>query len=419
MLSRLRRGLPLATQLCAEGGALLRNLLLARLLGVEEMGLAMLIALAMRVVEMIGALGLDRFLVCEPPHRVSIVQPTLHSLGLLSGCALALLFWAVTTVLLPFGPAELDPALVPVAAASFALRGLMHLDYRACQRQGDFGPGFWVEGTPGLLSALLLLPLALWRADHGVLVWALLAQSAVSVAASHLCARRPWRLGWSLPVLRGALIFGLPLTLNGAVMFAVLQGDRVVVAALLTPADLARYVVVAQCALLPALVGARLMLSIGLPRFSELLSDPVEFNRRLRRDLLEHISVAALGICAFTLLAPFLIGTLFGPAFAPDAALALAFGTAAAARLVRAVPATALMAEGRTLALLASNLPRLAAVGVMLAFALEGASLLALATIGAIGESLALLTTLAVRGARRGPVADTQTSLPFPLLPAK
>lgn len=419
MPSHLRRGLPLATQLCAEGGALLRNLLLARLLGVDEMGLAMLMALAMRVVEMIGALGLDRLLVCEPADRVSAVQPTLHSLGLLSGCVLALLFWVATAALLPFGPAELDPALLPVAAASFAIRGLMHLDYRACQRQGDFGPGFWVEGAPGLLSALLLLPLVLWQADHGALVWALLAQSVVTVAASQICARRPWRLGWSLPVLRRALIFGLPLMLNGAAMFAVLQGDRVVVATLLTPADLALYVVVAQCALLPALVGARLMLSIGLPRYSELLLKPAAFKRRMHRDLLAHGSIAALGICAFTLLAPALIATLFGPAFAPDAALALAFGTAAAGRLIRAVPATALMAEGRTLALLTSNLPRLAAVGVMLAFALDGASLLALTTIGAIGEWLALLATLAIRGAGRRPVADTRPSLSSPMLPAK
>ena len=51
------------TQLIAEGSAFLRSLILARMIGVEEMGLAIAIALGIRVFEMAGDLGLVRLLV--------------------------------------------------------------------------------------------------------------------------------------------------------------------------------------------------------------------------------------------------------------------------------------------------------------------------------------------------------------------
>ena len=56
----LERLLPYMTQLGAEAGAFLRNLLLARLAGAEAVGLAASFALVLRLAEMAGALGLDR-----------------------------------------------------------------------------------------------------------------------------------------------------------------------------------------------------------------------------------------------------------------------------------------------------------------------------------------------------------------------
>ena len=52
----------LTTQVVCEGSAFLRNLLLARLIGADEMGLAVALALAIRIFEMAGELGLDRLL---------------------------------------------------------------------------------------------------------------------------------------------------------------------------------------------------------------------------------------------------------------------------------------------------------------------------------------------------------------------
>ena len=65
MLSSTRRPrLTLAaTQAVCEGSAFLRNLVLARLIGVDEMGLAVALALGIRIFEMAGELGLDRLLV--------------------------------------------------------------------------------------------------------------------------------------------------------------------------------------------------------------------------------------------------------------------------------------------------------------------------------------------------------------------
>lgn len=394
----LRRLLPVATQLAAEVGSLVRNLLLARLLGAEEMGLAAIVALGLRLVEMAGALGLDRWLVQLPPGRAGRAQATLHGASLLLGATLAAVLALLGPLLVPaFAPA-VHPELFLPAAAILLVRGAMHLDYRRQQRHGDFRAAFWVEGVPALASCLLIPPLA--ELGQGALVWALLAQACLALIASHRCARRPWRPALAPATLAAALRFGAPLALNGMVMFAVLQGDRVLVAAELPAAELARFIVVGQCALLPVLAATRVVLSTELPRLARLREDVPAFLSTFTRDLGLATAAAVLGGAGFVLVAPTLVPLLFGADFGLGGGLAAAFAAAAGIRLVRAIPNVGLMALGRTRALLVAGLPRLAAVAcvwLMLASGALGAGTAVLEPVvlaGAIGEAASLLVAL-------------------------
>ncbi|MEE4298334.1 MAG: oligosaccharide flippase family protein [Pseudomonadales bacterium] len=392
------RLLPVATQLAAEAGSLVRNLLLARLLGAEALGLAAIVALGLRLVEMAGALGLDRFLVQLPPGRAGRAQGTLQGAALLLGACLAGLLAVLGPHLAPLLAPELDPTLFLPAAAIPLLRGAMHLDYRRQQRYGDFAAAFWVEGVPALASCLLVPPLA--GLGQGALIWVLLVQALLALLFSHLCARRPWRLALDPPTLRAALSYGVPLALNGMAMFAVLQGDRVLVAAELPAAELARFIIVGQCALLPVLAATRVVLATELPRLARLRDDADAFARVFAVDLALAACAALAVALVLVLLAPSIVPFLFGADFRIEAGLATAFAAAAGLRLVRAVPSVGLMALGRTRTLFLAGLPRLGAVVfvfLMLPGGHSGAEARALEAIvlaGAAGELAALLVAL-------------------------
>ena len=413
------RLLPVATQLAAEAGSLVRNLLLARLLGAEDMGLAALVALGLRLVEMAGALGLDRFLVQLPAGHAGRAQGTLHGAALLVGAVLATVLALAGPALAPgFAPA-LDPALLIPAAAILLVRGALHLDYRRQQRHGDFRAAFWVEGVPALLSCLALP--ALTVTGPGALVWALLLQAVLAAVFSHLCASRPWRPTLDTATLGAAVRYGAPLALNGMVMFAVLQGDRVLVAAELPAAELARFIVIGQCALLPVLAATRVVLATELPRLARLRADGPALRIRLRDDL-HHVTLAAgAGATAFAVFAPPLVQLLFGDDFRPTPGLAAAFAVAAGLRLIRAVPNVALMALGRTRTLLLAGLPRLAAVACVAVLLATGAlvadagALEAVVLAGAAGELASLLLALACLRPSLQDTRDRSTPMTHPI----
>ena len=232
MLSSTRRPrLTLAaTQAVCEGSAFLRNLVLARLIGVDEMGLAVALALGIRIFEMAGELGLDRLLVQIEDEALAAARRTVHLLQLVKGLSLAggaaLLAVPVSRAL----DSALDPSWFALAALSLALRGAANYDFRERQRRGEFLPALIVEGGSSLIAALATIPLALVTRDYTVLAWALLLQASVFCALSHIVAGNRYTVGADRTLLRRALRYGVPIALNGALMFLAMQGDRLIVA---------------------------------------------------------------------------------------------------------------------------------------------------------------------------------------------
>ena len=130
-------------------------------------------------------------------------------------------------------------ALVPI------IKGFAHLDVRRFHRRLHYRPGILVE-VAGLSMALLTAVLVgLYLRSYEAVLWAYLVEAIVFVIASHVAAERPYRLTISLPVLERLFIFGWPLMLNGVVLFAIGQGDRVIVGSYLGTYELANYAVVA------------------------------------------------------------------------------------------------------------------------------------------------------------------------------
>lgn len=389
MSSRNRPGAAIAAnQVLCECSAFLRNLILARLLGAEEMGWAILLALIFRFLEMLGDFSWDRLLVQARDADLPALRGQVHGLQLLRGAALAGCLLLLQPLIVRLTP-ELGTEALLALAGAFLIRGALHSDYRERQRDHAFGPALLVEGGSALIALMAVAPIAWLSRDHSALAWALLIQSLSQTLLSHAIARRSYAVSHDASVFRRCMVYGAPLALNGLIMFAALQGDRFIVAAYFEPAELAAFAIAAQLALLPALMGARFILSYFLPRFADLMrSGPAQaaYGRTLRlAGFAGFILAAVLGA-----LGEPLIELLYGAEYAPAAGICWLLALAAGLRLLRAVPNTLLLASEHTTLLLRTNVPRILALPAGLWLASQGGSLLSIVALGTLCEAAGL-----------------------------
>lgn len=392
MISRLPPSLTLAlSQIVNEGSAFLRNLILARLLGAEQMGLAIALALGVRALEMLGDFGLERYLVQVRAAELPGVRGTVHLVQVFKGFVLMGFAVIVAAPLsMAINPA-LNPAIFLLASSALVLRGFINCDYRERQRSNNFSGLLYVEGISNLVTVILVAPIAVATRDYSALAWASVLQAAVLCLLSHLLARRAMTFVIDRAMLRKAFKFGIPIACNGMLMFMAMQGDRLIVAMNFSPEDLAKFAISAQLTLLPALVGARFLLSLDLPRFSKLRTQPAELRRQYGTRLKWVALTATVMLFAFATLGTQTVTWLYGVAFVPAPELMTLLAAAAGLRLIRAVPNTLLLSRGKTLMMLLCNAPRLIALLVALAFVAQGYGLVTIVAIGMISEALSLL----------------------------
>ncbi len=381
-----------AVPLAAEGAALARSVLIARALGAEELGRTMVLALVLRLAEMLADAGIERFLMARPGEIGAPLLAALHGAALVRGGVTAafLLALALPAALLLPGAAGVAThaalALVPLA------RGFVHLGYRLDERERRLAPLVVVEGG-AVLAMLAAVPVAVaLLGNHRAIVAILLAQALAQVALSHGLARTRWRAALDRAVLAEVLGFGGPLILNAALMFLTFQADRLVVAGWYGWAEVALYGVAFQLAMLPAQIAGRAAGSLFAPRLRGVTGAALA--EVARAALLAHVLGALAFALAFATLAPAVIALAWGQAFRPDPSLALLLGLAAAGRILRTPLSQLAVAQGRTGDPARANLWRAAALAPAIAAAALGLPLQAIAATAALGEAAATAAAL-------------------------
>jgi O-antigen/teichoic acid export membrane protein len=379
-----------------------RNVLLARLIGVEDYGVASTFALLMALVEMLSDLGITRFVVHDRdgdrPGFVAAVQ----ALDVLRGTLLAALVFAFADPIAAFlGQPGLGWAY-RVLAVMPLLRALVHLDVMRQQRTMRFGLMVKAEFAGMAASLAALAPLGLWLGDFRVMLGVLLVEYAAHLAASHLLAERPFRLGREGTVMARALRFGWPLLAGGMLTFAVLQGERLIVANQMTAVDLGLFSAALTLAMAPTLVVQRVINSMFLPLLAREQDNRDEFLRKAEL-LLETLLAGGLGLMLLYVLAgPVALRLVYGPEFAAGAQLAAILGVTFTLRMIRAAPTNISIARGHTVNLLIANAVRLVSFPAAFLIAMRGGSVEAVALTGLAGEAGSLLVAYLLVGLREG-----------------
>jgi len=392
-----------AAPLTCEAAALVRSVVLARLLGAEELGRMMMLALMIRLVEMAGDLSIERLMAQAPDGGERRFLAAMHGVALLRAGALAalcLIAAAPLALLLPDGPAMASYAalaLVPLA------RGGIHLDYRRRERDFDYR-GVAIVECGAAVAMLLAAPLAVALiGDHRAFVPVALAQAAAQTALSHAIARERWSAAFDRETLTRIVVCGLPLLGNAVLMFLIFHVDRVIIAAYFDWSDVGRYAVALQLSLLPAQIAGRAANSLLAPRFRLAIASG-DMERQATRALRSYALLATAFLLAYAALARFVMVTVYGPDFAIDGGVLVWLGLAASVRILRTPLSQQAVAVGETSIPARANLYRAAVLPVALAAAALGAPLWALAATGAAGEILAAIRAAQlVRGAGHRP----------------
>lgn len=388
----------------AQACALLRYVVLARLLGPEQLGLAVIIMLTVQFFDMITDTAGDRFLIQDRLGGQAL--QTVHFVSLVKGGAIALMLLLFAGPLADFaGAPQLAPALRWLAVipliASFA-----HFDFRLAQRDHDFTPEGKVVIASEIAGLVATIAAAVALRDHRAILFGLAARALTTVIASHLVARTPYGLRYSREVGKALWGFSAPLMLNGLLLFIGTQSDRIIISRLLGLEELGRYSVVLLLVLYPTSMIMRFLSAIHLP----ILADARERGPKLRaaaHRLASTVVLLALGIAVgFAVVAPPLVPILFGPAYANDALLVALVGLLLAFRLVDVYPTTLALALGKSRIVTLRNFVRLSGlVGAIIGLRLERS--LPAAVVGLVaGEILAnFAATIAVNKSLRWPLA--------------
>lgn len=174
---------------------LFRNILIARLISVEDFGIASTFAVTMSLIEMTSNFALDRMLVQTSDGGSSRFQSSVQMLQAARGAiGAAIMFLAAGPIAVLFGVPDVAWAYQLLALVPL-LRGLAHFDMFRLQRKLEFRTIICVEMGAVFLATASAFPLSIWLQDYRAMLWVLLLQQSTYTILSHVLAKRRYR--WS------------------------------------------------------------------------------------------------------------------------------------------------------------------------------------------------------------------------------
>lgn len=375
---------------------LVRNLVVARLISVEDYGIAATFAISMAIVETVTALGLHQLIVQDSKGNDPALQAGLQGFhlmrGIFSSCLLFLLASPIANFL---GIPEVAWAYQLLALMP-AMNGLIHFDNYRMQRQMNYLPSILSSSVPAFLSVLMIWPLYSLLGDYRVMLYSVLAQTAMSVALSHMTAERRYKLTFDTAIMRRAFGFGWPLLLNNILLFAVFQGDKLVVGRELGLAALGLFSMGFTLTLTPTLVAAKSAQSFFLPQLSASKADPERFFHLSMAALQTSLVSGLLVVLATAAVGKPLILFLLGDKYADLIPYLTWLAILQAIRVFKGGSSVTALAQGQTSNAMIANLFRAISLGFAWYVAANGGDILAIIWIAIAGEAVGYPVSLAL-----------------------
>ncbi len=381
---------------------LVRNLLVARLISVEDYGIAATFAISMAIVEMMSTLGLQQLIVQDTKGNDPKLQSGLQGFHLMrSVFSAAVLFFLAHPIAQFLGIPEIAWAYQVLALVPL-LNGLTHFDIYRRQRQMVYLPSILSTTLPAVLSVLLVWPLYEYFGDFRVMLYAVMVQAIGTVVFSQITASRRYSLSFDRSIILRSLNFGWPLLVNNILLFAVFQGEKLIVGREMGMEALAIFAMGFTLTMTPTLVIARSTQSFFLPQLSAAKDDPERFQHLAMATMQTSLVNGLFVLAGMVLLGAPIVHFLLGAKFDALIPFLIWLSILQAARIFKTGSSTVALSQGRTSNAMISNMFRAASLIPSWYVAASGGELLTIIWIATLAELCGFAAAVGLVGTRVG-----------------
>jgi O-antigen/teichoic acid export membrane protein len=379
-----------AASLSQAGAIFLKGVVLARILGTREFGLCVIILSVTGALDIFADAGIDRFIVQTRFGYRDDVMRTSHAFRVFGSIIVAAAIVALSyPISLLFHAKEL---ILPIASTGgiIIIRGFSNLSYKLQQRSYRFEKETFIDVVRFTLDVIVAAIVALLTHSFLAVLAGAFANALSQLFISHIIATHSYSFKPRPYLVKLVGRFSVPIYMNATILFAAMQGDRMVVAGLFTKTEVALYAV--SCTLGQGLAGL-----IG--KISERLLLPVFSKSRNsfqlhRRQVVGVGTAFIVGSVIFQILvsafAPFLIKEIYGSAYTGIAILIYAAAIFQMIQIQQSWLNSVLISNGRTAPLPRITLVRSVAFPVAILMVLSGCSLIAVPLAFAFGAAASL-----------------------------
>lgn len=408
------RKLALATSLGGQAFGLLRNILVARLLGPEEFGLAAVIILTLSFLDSFSNASPHNLLFQAKDDEAKPLMAAAHAVTLGRAVITGLLLLASMGLVATVFKVDLSPvALLAVAISSF-ISGFVHYGIRLVQRDGDFRPGSIVQLSADFAALAVAVGAAVVTHSHVAIAFGLVGRNVVNVILSHWLSPQPYALSWSRSLLQRFWVFGWPLLINGPLLFLSAQADRMFITTELGIATLGVYTAILVLIMSPSTAIMRWLGNTNIAALAKQFRDAgdLRVQGRVYSYTALMLVLAYLMFVGFATLGGPIVALIYGHKYRIDEASIALIGCLQIVRFLRSWPSTLALSIGASGGILVSTIIRLLALPIGYLGYLATGDLPGLLYGLIIGEVLALFVSLVMVNLKANrPSATGATSL--------
>lgn len=326
----------------------LRSVILARALDPYEFGLALLLITIVGGLDVMQDGGIDQFIVQSRFGTRKDVIAVAQTYRLISATLASLLLIAVSEILAQWLKApELGFAIKCLAAISI-LRSLTNVSYKKQQRNQKFSHEAVIDVARFAFEIVVIVALMILAPSYWAVVFSMLANAFVQVFMSNIVFGEDWRAPLNARARRVVGAFALPVTLNSVLLFAAMQGDRLIISNGLNPKQVAIYSAAAAFGVAATAFLARLTASLTLSHFG---AGKFRLAARQARAAAMHgycvVGSTFIG-AGLALIVPLLVPLVYGSEYGGQFALVLALSCVNALQIEQGWLTALLTSAGRT-----------------------------------------------------------------------
>lgn len=338
---------------------LLRNIVIARLVGVEDYAVIAIFSAIIATVEIAFDLGLNHFII---RNKETVEIESIHWLAFLKGILQAfvtvgLIFFFVDY---NFKHIEQEPTeFVYMLAFYPILRGMLNHGIYIKQGDGNLLPLINTELIGNAGAFLVVIIASYWIDDYRIGVIGLLSFSLFSLSASHFFSNERYSVHASFRDFKNIKRFGAPILVNGLVLALSSHGERLISSKSFPLADFGLLAIALTLTTLVYSQSYSLILAFFVPRLTKI--QPTSFSKSQGELFFFARICIFVSICmvlGYTFIGPWILEFVYGEKYVNATAVLIILGVAQAIRLLKVFCISIFFATDNTSELLILGLLR-------------------------------------------------------------